>query len=46
MVLVVVEVFEFAVLDFVEEDGDLVGMELADHLGLLLAVGLHSRINL
>lgn len=44
-VLVVVELFQSALLDPVEQDGHLVRVELADHLGLLAAVlSLHQSI--
>jgi hypothetical protein len=38
-VLIIVEFFEFAVLDSAEKDRDLVWVELANHLGLLPPVG-------
>lgn len=44
-VLVVVELLQPALLDPVQQDGDLVRVELADHLGLLAAVlSLHQSI--
>lgn len=44
-VLVVVELFQLALLDAVQQDGHLVRVELADHLGLLATVlSLHQSI--
>lgn len=37
-VLIIVEIFEFAVLYFVEEYWNFVGVEFTDHLGFLPAI--------
>jgi hypothetical protein len=41
-VLVVVELFQLALLHAVEQDWDFIGVELPDHLRLLPAVLLHA----
>lgn len=44
-VLIVVELLQPALLDAVEQNGHLIGVELADHLGLLAPVlALHQSI--
>ena len=44
--LVVIEVFELALLDPAEQDRDLVGMKFTDHLCLLAAItSLHTRFH-